>query len=128
VKPDTQAPATLRASGNLDLVAALERVEGDRGLLEELLRLFAKECPNNVAEIRRAFEHEDAPLLERLAHTMKGSAASLGAKSVSEAARALEEQARSKSLDGAEAWIERLNAKLKELLGEIETLLPKAAE
>lgn len=127
-QPSAGQAAPTREYRTLDVRAALELVDGDRELFEELLQLFARDCPNQAAEIRGAFERGDARQLERLAHTVKGAAASLGAKGVSQAARALEEQARSKALDAAEPRIEALELKLKELLEEIEAVAPKTAE
>ena len=128
IDPGSAQPAvTAPATNALDIAAALERVEGDRELFEELARLFAEECRKNIPEIRRALERYDAQLLERLAHTMKGAAANLGAKNVSEAAFALEKQARSGALDHAGESIENLQQEIDRLLPEIESFCRKVA-
>ena len=119
-------PGEKYMSNAMNIAAALERVEGDRELLDELMRLFAEECPRSLAEIRKAFEARDAHLLERLAHTIKGSSASLCAEEVSEAALALEKQAHSGDFEAAREQIHALEIKLEQLLPEFETLLPKA--
>ena len=106
---------------SVDLAAALGRVEGDRELLEELVPLFADECPKNMAEMRRALEGRDAHGLERLADTMKGASASLGAKRVSETALELEKQACSGAFDHVGELIENLQREVDRLLPGIES-------
>jgi two-component system, sensor histidine kinase and response regulator len=119
--------AVAPVSSAFDLAAALERVEGDRELLEELVRLFADECPKNMAEIRRALDARDARLLDRLAHTVKGASVNLGARRVSEAAFALEKQARSGALDHAGELVENLQREIHRLLPEMESFCRKVA-
>jgi len=115
-------------TSNMNLAAALDRVEGDRELLDELIHLFAEECPKNMEEIRRACAGRDAHVLERLAHTVKGSAASLCAEEISEAAFALEKQARAGDFAAAGEQIKTLGVAVERLLPELETLLPKVAQ
>ena len=111
----------------LDMKAALERVEGDEELLGELAHLFAEQCPKQLVEVRRAVEAHDAHLIERLAHTLKGSSANLGAPGVSEAALRLEQKARSGDLDGVTGLIEDLEAAVKKLLPQLEALFRSVA-
>jgi CheY-like chemotaxis protein len=106
----------------LDISAALERVEGDRQLLEELAALFAEESVKNIQGIREAFRAGDAFLLERLAHTIKGASSNIGAMSLSRAALALEEQARSRDLSKASERIAALEAEAERLRPELDLL------
>jgi HPt (histidine-containing phosphotransfer) domain-containing protein len=110
-----------------DMEAALELVEGDRELVEELANLFAGECPNALAGMRAALEGNDAALLERLAHTMKGSSANIGATGTSQLALVLESQARSGKLDEAREQFRLLDAEAGRLLIELRALSPEAA-
>ncbi len=111
----------------LDLAAALERVEGDRELLEELARLFIEGSPSAIQEMRGALSERDAHRLDRLAHTMKGSSASLGANRVSEAALVLEMRARSGALENASDLMDSLQAELDRALPELDSLTRKVA-
>jgi two-component system, sensor histidine kinase and response regulator len=108
-----------------NLAAALERVEGDRELVDELAHLFAEECPKAMDEIRSAIDQKDAGLLERGAHTMKGSSGNIGAVQTSELALALESLARSGNLEKAKEQFRLLEAEIARLLRELETLSPK---
>ncbi|HXU20390.1 MAG TPA: response regulator, partial [Verrucomicrobiae bacterium] len=111
----------------LDVAAALERVEDDRELLENLMGIFAGECSQNITELRKSLEARDLVLLERLAHTMKGAAASLAAGPVAEAAFALEKQARTGEVGDAELLLESLIGEMNRLLPEIELFCRKVA-
>ena len=111
----------------LDFAAALDRVEGDRELLEELMGMFAAECSHDIAEIRKSLEARDMGLLERLAHTLKGASASLAAGRVADAASALEKQARTGVVGDAEQLLETLLGEINSLLPEIELFCKKVA-
>lgn len=111
----------------VDAAAALERVEGDRELLEELVRLFIDGGPAAIQEMRQALSGRDAHVLERLAHTMKGSSASLGANRISEAALVLEMRSRSGALENASELIDSVEAELERALPELESLTGKVA-
>jgi PAS domain S-box-containing protein len=121
------AAAQPAAPTTLDWDSALERVEGDRELLEELMRMFATGCPHDLIEIGRALETRDMALLERLAHTLKGASANLGVKGVSELASALEEQARTGEIGNAAELVGSLRCEIERLLPEIESLCRKVA-
>ncbi|HEX3654586.1 MAG TPA: response regulator [Pirellulales bacterium] len=70
--------------------AALGRVEGDRGLLGELIDIFLKQCPEWTTEIDGALAQRDSERLHRAAHTLKGAAGNLGFESVADFAKQLE--------------------------------------
>jgi PAS domain S-box-containing protein len=125
--PAFPEPGSMVASDRLDLALALERVEGDRELFEEIARLFADECPVIMASIRQARSTGDLRLLQRMAHTLKGAALNVAAIQVSEAALALETEARSGEMGKAEELIEQLAKQIELVLPEIDALCPKAA-
>jgi len=120
--PSDPEPATVR---RLDLEVALERVEGDRELLEEIARLFANECLDLLAAIRKARANGDIRELQLLAHTLKGAALNVAALKVSETALALETQARSGALGNADELIEHLANEVDLVLPEIDALCRK---
>ena len=103
------------------VASALERVEGDRELFEELARLFADECPEDMGGIREAMEAGNSRAIEMLAHKIKGAALSLGAPQVSEAAFDLEKQARAGDLGNAGQLFENLARQLDLLLPALES-------
>jgi two-component system sensor histidine kinase/response regulator len=115
------APAAGSAvSDAIDLKSALERLEGDMELLEELAQLFKNDCPRVMEEMREAISVGDAPRLTSLAHTLKGSSSSLSALPLSQAAAELEKQAESGNLADADKLYGLLEREAGRLLAELE--------
>jgi PAS domain S-box-containing protein len=110
-----------------DIDAALKRVEGDRELLDEIVRIFAGQCPKTMTEIRNAIRAADLTSLERAAHSLKGSAANLGATAVMRSAEELEACGRAKDLPGARIRFQELGSALEKLLHELEAFSRKVA-
>lgn len=98
-----------------DRQAALTNVEGDVELLQEIVGLFLEEAPRLLEGIRDAITHQERQTLERAAHSLKGSAASLGAVGVVPAAQALENLGREGKFAEAQAALPRLEAALARL-------------
>jgi HPt (histidine-containing phosphotransfer) domain-containing protein len=105
---------------SLNLATALDRVGGDPELLQEIGRLFLGDYPSQIAEIHDALARQDAPQLERAAHTLKGSAANFGAQAVVEAAFTLEKAGRNHDLKDTAETFSRLQAALQTLHCELE--------
>ena len=88
-----------------DADAAMERVDGDRELLLEILGLFREQAGPTRDLIGSALAARDGAALERAAHSLKGSAANVSALEVQEAALCLEHAAHAGDWDaGAAAW------------------------
>jgi signal transduction histidine kinase/DNA-binding response OmpR family regulator/HPt (histidine-containing phosphotransfer) domain-containing protein/CHASE3 domain sensor protein len=98
----TGAPVSddLPAVAELDTKGGLARVGGNRTLYLKLLREFIDEQGQAVDRIADALAQGSSGLAERLAHTLKGVAGSLGATQVQSAAGALEKLIRDRA--GAE--------------------------
>jgi signal transduction histidine kinase/CheY-like chemotaxis protein len=74
-----------------DPADVLERVEGDRTLLSELVSIFRIESPLMLAELHRCLARGDARGVKDAAHALKGSVANFGGTAASAAALALEQ-------------------------------------
>jgi signal transduction histidine kinase/CheY-like chemotaxis protein len=83
VAPAVVAPPPSAADGVIDtkLLAELQG-SGMDGLLAELIGLFSEDAPLNLERIRAALSGGDAAELARVAHALKGSAATLGARAM----------------------------------------------
>jgi two-component system sensor histidine kinase/response regulator len=108
-----------------DYKTALSRVEGDEGLLIDLVNLFREESPRMLAAVRDAVARKDSDTLERAAHSLKGSVATFAAPDAFDAALNLERLGRAKEFTGTEdacavltKEIERLNAALEDFASE----------
>ena len=78
----------------VDLSVALRWLGGDRQLLLELVGIFVDEGPKRLAALRASMTAVDLQQVERVAHSLKGSAAILGAQRLQATALALEEATR----------------------------------
>jgi signal transduction histidine kinase/CheY-like chemotaxis protein len=78
-----------RAAG-LDVDVALRRLLGDRNLYVSMLRRFAERHRSFERDVRAALNDADWATAERLAHTLKGLAASIGATPLATHATTLE--------------------------------------
>jgi two-component system, sensor histidine kinase and response regulator len=87
----------LPAIAGLDTNDGLTRVAGNQKLYLKLLRQFVEQQGPAIMEITAALAAGDVALAERLAHTLKGVAGNIGAKSVHGVAAALEKVIRSKA-------------------------------
>jgi HPt (histidine-containing phosphotransfer) domain-containing protein len=103
----------------------LDRVEGDRDLLKEIVEVFRDTYPGLLAEVKQTVDRRDAPALVRSAHTLKGVVANFGARAAHTAALRLETQARAGDLAQVEetyadlaAAVQRLDAALTRLLAD----------
>ena len=81
------------AEGPVDLAVALRWLGGDQALLRELVGIFVDDGPKRLEALREAMKAADVQQLEQAAHSLKGSAAILGAVRLQESALALEEAA-----------------------------------
>jgi signal transduction histidine kinase/DNA-binding response OmpR family regulator len=70
----------------IDTQSALKRTGGNRQRYESLLRRFAESQTGAVAEIRAALGAQDFATAQRIAHSLKGAAANLGANALASAA------------------------------------------
>jgi two-component system, sensor histidine kinase and response regulator len=97
VRRDDSLPSLLPAPENepfqipgFDVADGLARMLGDLGMYKELLQRFRDGQLDTCAKIRRALANHDQKLAERLAHTLKGVAGMVGAKSLQQHAAQLE--------------------------------------
>jgi two-component system, sensor histidine kinase and response regulator len=106
----------------IDLKEALHRM-GDQETLEELARLFIEECPKLMAQIRESLAASDGIGLERSAHSLQGSSASLGAPGISRASAELQKLARSGHWIAARSVFANLEREIAALYSQLSTLL-----
>jgi HPt (histidine-containing phosphotransfer) domain-containing protein len=85
------------------VVADLRRLRdgGAPDLLHHLLELLRADGPRLLAEMREAVANGDAAKLRSSAHSLKGSAANLGARPLADLCRDLEEIGRTGAVEGA---------------------------
>ena len=92
------------------LLESLRELQGDGkpDILDELIELFLSDVPLQLAELREAAEAGEPHSVERIAHTLKGSAANMGALRMKALLAELEEIGRSEELGAAPERISRV--------------------
>jgi HPt (histidine-containing phosphotransfer) domain-containing protein len=83
--------------------------EGDSDILIEICEIFFSDTPARISEMRSSLASGDNVVLQRAAHTLKSSSASLGAMKLSELSKELEMKVNSGSVEGAEAQIKKID-------------------
>jgi two-component system sensor histidine kinase/response regulator len=113
-----------------DRETALDRVNGEAELLDEVIELFLTDAPNRLAEVRTALEQGDPKRLQMAAHSLKGAAGYVGADRTSAQALKLEELGRRGELSQAVdeyQLLEREVESLREVLAA-STTQPQSVE
>ena len=118
-RPDAPSDGldVLRALPGFDVDAGLSRL-GDVDRYAELLLRFVATSEQSLVELRGALDGRDFATARRLAHTLKGAAANLGAVELATEAAAVEESTRrevSTSTDRISDAFERLQRAAREL-------------
>jgi two-component system sensor histidine kinase/response regulator len=110
------------AGTGIDRELALSRVGGDNELLHEIAVLFLDDYPKLLDELKTARSRNDAKVIERTAHSLKGSVSNFGASAAVEAAFALENMGRTQQLADVEPGLRALELALATLRPELEAL------
>ncbi|MCC6129017.1 MAG: response regulator [Acidobacteria bacterium] len=125
VFPEAEGPLPV-ATVDVDLPAgvpgfdereALQRLAGNRRLLSDLLRDFAREQKDFTERLGEAFSREDFSSIRRLAHAMKGVAGNLSLRTVQESAAQVENAAKRGGREEVERLLPSLTGSLEAVLG-----------
>ena len=114
----------------IDLVDGLKRVAGNHHLYRNLLLKFRQSQADAAQEIRQALAAGDRQRAERIAHTIKGIAGSIGAKELQATAAAIEQRVRDANPAHTQTDLSAFETALRRVvvsignLGELETASP----
>ena len=100
--------------------------EGEPDVLDELIGLFLTDVPQQLVALRQASAVGDARSVGRIAHTLKGAAANMGAKGMRALCIELEEVGRSGNVRSALAQISRLEEEFGRVRAALERELSKS--
>lgn len=94
----------MNAAVDPDALAALRELNPeDPAFLRELIDVFLEDVPQRFAELEKALAAQDAPLLTRAAHTIKGSCSNFGAAGLARVALEMEKQGKAAAFADAAA-------------------------
>jgi len=99
-----------------DLKQALDRVDGNRELFEELIRMFIEDYPGHLDGIRQAIASQDAANVKFHAHSLKGMLAVFSAERARNVAERLEHP---KADDDAGVLTDRLQQEIEQLVATL---------
>jgi HPt (histidine-containing phosphotransfer) domain-containing protein len=103
----------------IEELRALER-GGAPGLVQELIKLFLKEAESQFIQLKEAQTRRDSCLLERSAHTLKGSSGNLGALTMSRICAELQTVAEKGDWSQAAVLLPELEAEFRAVRLELE--------
>jgi PAS domain S-box-containing protein len=124
------APQVLEvpAVEGIDVRNALNRVAGNVGLLRKMLTWFRTRQDRTVIEIRAALDGGDRKAAIRLAHTLKGLSAGIGADALAELARQIESTLGTDRPDLPDGLLDATETALAEVVAAIARAMPEAEE
>jgi two-component system sensor histidine kinase/response regulator len=122
---DNATEDLLKKIDGLDSAAGLRRTLNKRNLYENMLRKFVGGQAGAVTEIRDKLESGDAETAERIAHTLKGTAGTIGAVSIQEQAERIEQLIHQGSAAEMAELLAPLEKDLTLMVQSIENVLPK---
>ena len=106
----------------LRIQSTIRRFGGNTGLFLKLVRGFANDYKNVPDEIKQALAEDDMERATRLAHTLKGVAANIGAHDLSQAAGNLESTLSRGVMDRADELFDRLSDELQQVIDSLTDL------
>jgi len=113
---------------SLNIQGALENLGGDRELYVEVVEVFSKNLPTQLDQLRQACSQHDAHQLSAIAHSLKGSAANIGAEATRHLATQIEDLARDGDATKAMALVPAMESCLAELRESIKAVLAEKSQ
>ena len=98
-----------------DVQEMMQRMGGNRELLEELLGMFFQDYYHDIIIIKESLEKKDAPGLAVVAHGLKGEFGNLGMKSAYNIVYELEKLAKENNLEEAVSLLKLLEYEIKQI-------------
>jgi PAS domain S-box-containing protein len=120
------APAAVDALSGLDVEFGLRSVNNKLSLYHRLLHAYRNQGVQTVASLAEALAGGDLATARRLAHTLKGSSATLGMHEVYQAAVAIETAIKQNAVDAAAHLLDNLRTKQDIALDAIDRYLARA--
>ena len=108
--------------GILDLSILAENLADDKKMIRKILNDFYEYIPDKITILKKAYDMGDALSVRRMAHTIKGASANVGAVALQDTAHQIETAGESLDLTGVDSLIMRFDeqiAEFKKAIGRI---------
>jgi two-component system, sensor histidine kinase and response regulator len=108
-----------------DVIESLRQLTppGEPDVLAEILQLFLEEVPKKIRLLHAALNSGDAPQVARIAHSLKGSSGNIGANSLHDVCRQIDDVAKSGDLPRVTPLLAALTDEFQRVELEIRQLL-----
>jgi two-component system, sensor histidine kinase and response regulator len=113
--------------GTIDYLRSLKRGDGP-SVLERAIGVYLDTAPTALEELRRCVAAGDASAVWRIAHSLKSSSASLGAKALAQQMGDMESRARENDLNEAKTRLEQVESEFKKVSTALTTTLREEKE
>lgn len=100
-------------------LARLDRIGGSEFVVE-MIDLFLENAPRRLKAARDGFEGGDVPTLHRAVHSLKSTAANLGARALQETAEEAEARANEEDMEAIPPLLDDLDRQYAEARDELE--------
>jgi len=114
--PETATVAVSARDEVFDAASALERVEGDRPFLIEIIGMFREELSKQISALHEAIEKCDSGAVVAEAHGIKGAARNLSANRIAAVAAEIETKAESGDMAALPALLTRIGEEMTVLM------------
>jgi HPt (histidine-containing phosphotransfer) domain-containing protein len=96
---------------DVSVFKSLWNIAGDDApeLVEEIVKLFLEDTPHHIIKAQSALSSRDADTLSKVAHSLKGSSAYIGAQKMSALCLTIEEDCKREDLPAAAIHLEEIN-------------------
>ena len=103
---------------------ALERLQewGGKRLVAQMIDLFLTQTPGRMENLREGLQSGDAEVVERAAHSLKSTAANLGAGELAEIAARIEKMAGTRDLDAVRRDVPAIEAEFQRALDALAVM------
>ncbi|MFQ5660599.1 MAG: Hpt domain-containing protein [Gammaproteobacteria bacterium] len=75
----------------IDCSVLLDQLEGDEALWREIIEVFIDDTHNQILAMEEAISRKDVAVVQRIAHTIKGTSGTIGVAGLQEAALKMEQ-------------------------------------
>lgn len=100
--------------------ALKEHFVEDEEMIGELVEVFVDTYPIMLKELKDSIQASDFSVMERAAHTLKGTVANFFAKGIKDKCMLLEQMGKEKNLENVETLVDELEEQMNILIEQLQ--------
>ncbi len=106
---EADGETVIRSESAFDAVELLERLEGDKDILETICNVFLEDIPVQIQILKENIKTENMEVVTRQVHTIKGASVNVGGNVLSEVAHGMEKSGIAGDMDGVKESVKQLD-------------------